>query len=382
MSYVIQHLVQEILVCSNTMKPHKMHVGGTSRLFVDEKSIKVAIPEFHENFPSSKFEFTNIENADFLVLFNYKSSAYSRFINSGGKRENTVLIRMEPYAVYPAQYKDKVTKKFGLIITAGSSEIDNNNFLNVNWPYKYHLNPATPATSDPNLKDILERQTSNSHAIYENWNNRETKIAMIAANKVSPTSNSNYKLRRQIAKRLPSDSLNVYGPLWNSSFWPKARHRIAVLYAAMRQGTFPNLFEIYGNFWRTYPNALGEIRDKHEVLTKSKFALVIENSNDVITEKLFDALINGAIPLYVGPDLSEAGLPENLAIQIKQPDSSILKFTEEISRDLAAKLLTTGREFIFSETFRTNFAAEFVFRDLSTKVKKFMDVQRKQIKDL
>ena len=364
------------------MKPHKIHVGGTSKLFVDEKSIEVAIPEFYRNFPSEQFEFTNIENADFLVLFNYKSSVYSRFIKSGGKRENTVLIRMEPYAVYPAQYKQKITYKFGLIITTGNSEIDSKKFLNVNWPYKYHLNPATPAILDPNLNDILERQTNNSQEIYETWNNRETRISMIAANKVSPTSNSNYKLRRQLAKQLTSDALNVYGPLWNSSIWPKARHRIAVLYAAMGQGTFPNLFEVYGNFWRTYPNALGEIRDKHEVLTKSKFALVIENSNDVITEKLFDALINGAIPLYVGPDLSKAGLPENLAIQIKQDETNILKVTEEISRDLAEKILATGQEFILSETFRTYFSAEFVFKDMSTKIKKYLDTQRDQIKNL
>jgi hypothetical protein len=364
------------------MEPLKIHVGGTSKLFVDEKSIELAIPEFAGNFPSDQFEFTNIENADFLILFNYKSGDYSRFIKSGGKRENTVLVRMEPYAVYPAQYKEKVTCKFGLIITAGHSEIDNKKFLNVNWPYKYHLNPATPATSDPNLKDILERQTSKNQRIYESWNSRESKISMIAANKVSPTSNSNYKLRRQLAKQLSSESLNVYGPLWNSSIWLKARHRIAVLYASMRQATFPNLFEIYGNFWRTYPNALGEIRDKHEVLTKSKFALVIENSNDVITEKLFDALINGALPLYVGPDLSKAGLPENLAIQIKQSDTTIQQVTDEISRDLAEKILSTGREFILSETFRTNFSSEFVFKDMSIKIKKYINTNWNKIKEL
>lgn len=363
------------------MKPQKIYVGGTSRLFMDEKSIEVVIPDFYVNFPRTQFELTNIVNADFLILFNHKSDLYSHFIKNGGKKENAILIRMEPYAVYPAQYKERITRKYGLVITAGNSEIGNEKFISINWPYKYHLNPATPSNTDPNLISILNSQTDKTENIYEKWAKREIKTVMIAANKVSPTSNSNYSLRRKFAKQLPHETLKVYGPLWYSSLWSKARHRVAVFYAAVGQGTFPNLFEIYGNFWRVYPNAFGEIEDKHEILTKSKFALVIENTNDVITEKLFDALVDGAIPLYVGPDLSKAGLPENIAFQLAQSDYSIQELTDTISKEKAEKMLRIGQEFIDSEYFRTNFLAEFVFKDLSVKVKEYMDIQGKQIGD-
>jgi hypothetical protein len=93
-------------------------------------------------------------------------------------------------------------------------------------------------------------------------------------------------------------------------------------------------------------------------------------------------LINGALPLYVGPDLSKAGLPENLAIQIKQSDTTIQQVTDEISRDLAEKILSTGREFILSETFRTNFSSEFVFKDMSIKIKKYINTNWNKIKEL
>jgi hypothetical protein len=44
--------------------------------------------------------------------------------------------------------------------------------------------------------------------------------------------------------------------------------------------------------------------------------LIVENSLDALTEKLFDSFFNCTIPVYVGPDLSSWKIPQKLAIQV------------------------------------------------------------------
>lgn len=46
------------------------------------------------------------------------------------------------------------------------------------------------------------------------------------------------------------------------------------------------------------------------------FAVVIENSQTYISEKLFDAVIAGCIPLFCGPRLSQFGIPEGVAVEL------------------------------------------------------------------
>ena len=41
------------------------------------------------------------------------------------------------------------------------------------------------------------------------------------------------------------------------------------------------------SYFRFFSNYLGEIEDKKEVLSKYKYSIVIENSSDYLSEKLF-----------------------------------------------------------------------------------------------
>ena len=57
----------------------------------------------------------------------------------------------------------------------------------------------------------------------------------------------------------------------------------------------------------------------HQVdfLAQYEFALVIENEPTIITEKFWQALEAGCIPLYFGPDLQKFGIPKSSAICLK-----------------------------------------------------------------
>lgn len=66
-----------------------------------------------------------------------------------------------------------------------------------------------------------------------------------------------------------------------------------------------------------FPSYRGAIRDKASVLRKTRFAYCYENSRDLsnyITEKIFDSLVNGCVPVYWGADNVLDYIPGNCFI--------------------------------------------------------------------
>ena len=69
----------------------------------------------------------------------------------------------------------------------------------------------------------------------------------------------------------------------------------------------PGEFDLYGTFWNQQenPSYRGQIGNKEEVLKQYKFCVAYENSKHVtgyITEKIFDCLEAGTVPIYWGAD--------------------------------------------------------------------------------
>ena len=350
----------------------KICICGTSRSFTAATSV----PFFYSSFQKDAFDLTSeITGSKFLIAFNHNAEFYRAFIKSGGNPARAVLIRMEPISVFPAQYHTRIKRKYGLILSPGLSQENLPGDSLLSWPYQYHLNPAQPSNSDPLLSDILKSKSSQDVFDIEKWKGRSHLLTMVAANKVSPISDSNYGLRRKLARELPEEVLGVFGPLWVDSLGQKVLHRLAVLVATLKQGTFPNLKEIYGNLFTKYATARGSILNKHELLRDSKFALVIENSNTIVTEKIFDSILNGAIPIYVGPDLQKYQLPQDLAISLKGSSSEILEVLTNMEIGVIEKHLSSMSEFIKSEKFSDNWAAQNVYQKLANTIIEYFDGQ-------
>jgi hypothetical protein len=348
-------------------------VGGTSKVFSSGITLREAIPLFFDSFDSELFTLTNIPNGEFLVTFNHNAKLYRRFLSFGGQPDRAVLIRLEPESVFPAQYGSRVTGKYGLVISPGSSRKPPENFLRIGWPYQYHLNPAHPESSDPSLVEILGADNRQVIFNIENWSKRNHLLSMVAANKVSAIPAANYSLRRKLARSLPPNVLEVYGPLWKGSLFSKVQHRLAVLYATLKQGSFPNIREIYGNLFQTYGTAKGIIENKHTLLQDSKFSLVVENSNSIVTENIFDAIKNAAIPIYIGPDMSEVGLPSDISIPVADSAGDILKIIQSMDSSSVGRYLSSMYAFLESELFWTNWEAGAVYRRLATEIVGYMN---------
>jgi hypothetical protein len=308
------------------------------------------------------FELTSDAQADYLLAIDHNAAAYKAFISAGGSPKRAILIRLEPPTVFPAQYRKSVEKRYGLLFTPGSILQSANDF--VGWPYQIHSDPNVPSGSSNCIEDYV----SHGKFDYTNWMKREVFLSMIAANKVAPAFGQNYKLRRKFAKSLRSVDFHLYGSLWSCSMRQKLRHRLAVAYFAIRHRTIPSLVSIYGNLFFKYERCQGFVGDKHQVLTNSKFSLVIENSDTYVSEKIFDSMINGCIPVYFGPKLAKVGMPADIAIYYGGSANEILKFLADICEDEIKSKLDSISQFLNSENFKNSWFESNVYQKIAGEI--------------
>lgn len=348
-------------------------VSGTSKAFSPEVPILESMPDFASQFDNNMYNLVPNGKCKFLVLFNHEKNSYSNFIRAGGDPKCTVLIRLEPNTVFPAQYEKRIANKYGLVISPGSKFSFEGDDSFIGWPYKYHPNPSKPRKDDDELSAVLNSNALENLFSPENWKQRSHKLVMIAGNKVSPISASNYGIRRRLAKTASASLLEVYGPLWNENLYFKGKHRVAVLVAAIKQGTLPNLLQIYGSLFTKYNTTRGLISNKHILLKDTKFNLVIENSNTTVTEKIFDAMINGCIPIYMGPDLKCFGIPSGITIESPKSISEIARVIENFSDEKIYSHLEAMKNFISGEHFKYNWHSEEVQKKISDLIKKHFE---------
>jgi hypothetical protein len=337
-------------------------VTGTDHHFSLNLSLDASCPDFYDSFSSEEFELVAELPADFLISFNHNPREYKRFIFCGGEKSRSILIRLEPECVYPAQYRERVISKYGLVLSPGRpTSVSSGAFIR--WPYTYNKNPSNPDRLKSNLREMVTK--NQGLFTWDSWNTREIQVSLIAANKVSPISKSNYLLRKRLAQKLTIHGFAVHGPLWEFAPLKRVRQSLVVGLVTIKQGTIPNLLTLFRYSLSHYPASKGKVEDKHEILKASKYTLVIENSNEIVTEKLFDAIINGAIPLYIGPLLSSVGLPPEIAIEIRGAEEEVYKALGEHSEAEVQAKLNAMSEFISSRDFLGYWSSEVVFGNLA-----------------
>jgi hypothetical protein len=349
-------------------------VTGTDYNFSPDTSLEISCPDFLRGFLSPEFELVAKLPAEFLISFNHHPRNYSQFLKAGGDPSKTLLIRLEPECVYPSQYKKRVTSKYGHVLSPGRpTPHGSENFIR--WPYAYHNNPTRPSPFKTNLKEIANQ--NRELFTWQSWKDRDTALSLIAANKVSAVSNSNYLLRKKLAHELRNDGFAVYGPLWGYTPLKRIRQSLIVGLISLKQRTFPNLYSLFRYSFAKYKASKGEIENKHEILKASKYTLVIENSNTIVTEKLFDALLNGSVPLYVGPDLASVGLPPDIAIEINGMAEEVYAALVDQSEIKIQGQLDAMLNFLASKDFLDSWSSEIVFKELAQKSIRYFEASNK-----
>lgn len=120
---------------------------------------------------------------------------------------------------------------------------------------------------------------------------RERLCAMIAGNKRSASASS------------------LYGERLKAIRWFEA-HR-------------PGDLDLYGKGWTRaeFPSYRGEVASKRAVLARYRFSLCYENVRDVagyVTEKIFDCLLAGCVPVYRGADDIAEHVPRDCFVDLRE----------------------------------------------------------------
>lgn len=321
----------------------------------------------------SGFEVTSSLDGEYLLCINHKFSHYKDFLRKGGKREKTILLRTEPKSVYPAQYKKRIEALYGLIISPGGTDKSCHTTEFVRQDYQFQNTHSGPTFSDPDLRKLLQESLTRGKFTRQNWNNRSKNIVMLASNKFSPCLDSGYSIRRRIAlMNLDLDVLQIYGKYWTSSLFIRF-HQFAAMYKFNLSTGFLPQFNL-AQFKRIEcKGVIGEASSKFELLDDSKFLLVVENSKDYITEKIFDAFVLGVIPIYIGPKIGELGIPEEAFIQIDWDLSNFSSvFASLNDLDIESYLDAIGT-FISSEDFWSKWHEDSVFKDIVCRINLFIN---------
>lgn len=212
-----------------------------------------------------------------------------------------IALLWEPYATQPTSYQTQYTSLFDMVFTMYDESVDNGQF------HKLHY-------AQPTLNMTMGKQFDN-----------RSFCTLIAGNKQSGYGGSLYKERRKAIR-----------------FFSKSNQRD---------------FAFYGKGWdrQYWPNYGGGITRKADVLSSYKYCICFENTADApgyITEKIFDVMLAGCIPVYWGAPNIQAYIPSNCFIDFRDFDCNYEKleqYLNSISEDQFKEYQQNIADYLSSE---------------------------------
>jgi hypothetical protein len=245
---------------------------------------------------------------DALIANSHNESAIREANKAEVALSRRFLIIWEPRVVDNFPYTKRSCEAYGFLYSPSvmwATKLNSNNF---NWPQS-------------ELYGV-------DHSDFA-WNRRINRAVLIQANKFSVTRNEQYSLRRKllVLNEKTHKTIDLYGYSWNiSRIYDFKKTAIAFL-RTPKYLFSPHSLKKLGHKYISYK---GPVDNKFKLINSYRLAIVIENSPDYVSEKLFDAIIGGAIAIYVGPSLITFGIPNDAAIQIKNEASLINEKIGEI----------------------------------------------------
>ena len=256
----------------------------------------------------------------------------------GIPRSKLVLFALEPRAVIPRQHRLGLRKKFGLVLVSSPDQLILHNDVFVNYGF---------------LPKDKQKLLAGPRGLGS--------LAVLNANKSSWVSGSQYKTRKSFARKLAGlgFEVTIAGEGWGRGFHAEFLNSVKSLVFCVSQGEFPDFsrFSLPINPKLQNLTVGGVIDDGFQFLRGFEFALVIENDLQYLSEKVFNALEAGCIPLYLGPKLSKFGIPESIVVDLSKETAASL---ERLKSDAAQKelILKAGKSFLASTGVRDYWSHE------------------------
>ena len=226
-----------------------------------------------------------LESCTRYIAFDVNEFELEKVVRYGISKSNRFLLRFEAEIVWPKNYQSKVIDNYGTLITFGKMYPDEG--LGEAWPQFWDNEINLPRSN------------------HERFN----QTVFINSNKISLIKGELYSLRKRAI--LDVKSLSIYGRGWDKSTIANMVEFIRAVKFSLRNKKIPNLSSWFA-YAKVPKHYLGSVDNKNSTLEMYKTALVIENSFDLVTEKIFDCFFSGTYPVYIGPDLTNFGIPPDL----------------------------------------------------------------------
>jgi hypothetical protein len=294
------------------------------------------------------------------LMFEFDRFAFhSHFRNLG--REDRSLVIFEPKSVNPSNYSKRTRSKF----------------LNIWAPTELMKAAETDIVYKGGgfykpVGDLLMEKNQEPTAA------PEFDVAIVNENKFSLVKGSLYTLRADALSALVNSGRRVglAGKNWDrNSFWHYSK-QIWHLVDCLRNETQPDIRLIRRKLpSRDLVDYEGKTESVLNFYGRAKFALVIENEAVYVTEKLFNAIASGSVPIYVGPKLSEFNIPEDVAIQAYPNVGSILESIEQFDESRRMRIIEAGNAFLLGSATETNWMHRNVLNRLATLIRKRLEYE-------
>lgn len=272
--------------------------------------------------------------AEILVHINAPQIIGLRHKSILPKNPKKILLRNEPSVVVPKNFLGDYRRVFHKVIDLGRKE--GSGTFNIYWPQDW---------------DKFQEEHFYSKC-------RSDRLAIVSSHKMSLVSGELYSLRRLCAKAMTS--VDLFGHGWNASPAKVGRMVLSHLLSAAltRQSISTNSFKY---LFARQPNFKGPVVDKIQTLSQYRYSVVIENSLEYMSEKLFDALFAGTIPIYVGPPVAQFGIPQDIVFEAEPTLTSILHCVSLAESADFAKWQEATWKFLNNPSTFENWSSEQIF---------------------
>jgi alpha(1,3/1,4) fucosyltransferase len=235
----------------------------------------------------------SIEEADLIVFVDMPNKDSSIFKRAIKLNKPLYMLALESPIVKPETYNKNNHKYFKKVFTWSDDLIKNDSLKYIKINYSYEIPKIIS-------KDI---------------NNRSNLSCMIAGNKKVGFKNELYSKRKEIIDWFETnhpEDFDLYGIGWNEATIGDNKY---INFIMRRSFILRKLFS------KKYTSYKGKVDRKKPILEKYKFSFCYENVKDVdgyITEKIFDSLFTGCVPIYLGANNIDDYIPKNCFIDVRE----------------------------------------------------------------
>jgi hypothetical protein len=279
---------------------------------------------------SNQIDFLDVNSTlpvQFSISFNHKDQHLKKIQDLNIPIENRILVMLECQAILPSMHRDEVLRQYGTIFSPSpmwASNYKTHKFVYPVLPDKYNASSLTVK------KDI--------------------QIGIIQRNLYSCIKGEMYSFRREVIRQLVRKNVEfeLRGFGWQKSTLANIFQHFRLLQFQIRNQNFTNLVFFPKHFRKLKISNAIPVENKLDFLSRVNVAIIIENSRDYVSEKIFDCFRTGTVPIYVGPDLELFGIPKNIVLTAPPEIDQLMALIDNLASIEISEYRSRAREFMIN----------------------------------